>query len=267
MDPDATALAAAAAAAAEAAPFRVLFVEPAGERQPPNRHDLHINASVPGALMLRAAPGRVARQEVAGVPGAFLLHGVLGREEAAAILRLAQRMGFRTDHPVSRPAPSPTRGCEWLADASLLGPMFARASPLLPAEVGGGRLEGINPRWRLFEYRRGAIYRPHIDGSWPMGGLDQDGGYVHDLHGAAVRSRLTFLVYLNDGFDGGCTTFFQPAAAPAGAQRELDRFEVTPLAGSALCFPQSATASLLHEGSPVTRGVKYVIRTDVLYRF
>ncbi|EOD25537.1 hypothetical protein EMIHUDRAFT_443596 [Emiliania huxleyi CCMP1516] len=217
--------------------------------------------------MLRAAPGRVARQEVAGVPGAFLLHGVLGREEAAAILRLAQRMGFRTDHPVSRPAPSPTRGCEWLADASLLGPMFARASPLLPAEVGGGRLEGINPRWRLFEYRRGAIYRPHIDGSWPMGGLDQDGGYVHDLHGAAVRSRLTFLVYLNDGFDGGCTTFFQPAAAPAGAQRELDRFEVTPLAGSALCFPQSATASLLHEGSPVTRGVKYVIRTDVLYRF
>jgi len=31
MDPDATALAAAAAAAAEAAPFRVLFVEPAGE--------------------------------------------------------------------------------------------------------------------------------------------------------------------------------------------------------------------------------------------
>jgi len=95
----------------------------------------------------------------------------------------------------------------------------------------------------------------------------QDGGYVHDLHGAAVRSRLTFLVYLNDGFDGGCTTFFQPAAAPAGAQRELDRFEVTPLAGSALCFPQSATASLLHEGSPVTRGVKYVIRTDVLYRF
>ena len=34
---------------------------------------------------------------------------MLGREEAAAILRLAQRMGFRTDHPVSRPAPSPTR--------------------------------------------------------------------------------------------------------------------------------------------------------------
>jgi len=31
--------------------------------------------------MLRAAPGRVARQEVAGVPGAFLLHGELGRGE------------------------------------------------------------------------------------------------------------------------------------------------------------------------------------------
>jgi hypothetical protein len=40
---------------------------------------------------------------------------------------------------------------------------------------------------------------------------------------------------------------------------------VMPRAGSVLVFPQGNTASLLHEGSAVTRGAKVVIRTDVLY--
>ena len=40
---------------------------------------------------------------------------------------------------------------------------------------------------------------------------------------------------------------------------------VVPCAGAVLCFPQGNTASLLHEGSAVTRGTKLVIRSDVLY--
>jgi hypothetical protein len=42
---------------------------------------------------------------------------------------------------------------------------------------------------------------------------------------------------------------------------------VVPTAGSALVFPHGdAAGSLLHEGSGVTRGAKFVIRTEVLYR-
>ena len=74
------------------------------------------------------------------------------------------------------------------------------------------------------------------------------------------RSRLTFLLYLNDGFDGGCTTFYLPDGAGG-----LHTRAVAPRAGSVLCFPQGNTASLLHEGSAVTRGTKTVVRTDVLY--
>jgi hypothetical protein len=40
---------------------------------------------------------------------------------------------------------------------------------------------------------------------------------------------------------------------------------VRPRQGSVLCFPQGNMASLVHEGSAVLRGVKYVVRTDVLY--
>lgn len=39
-----------------------------------------------------------------------------------------------------------------------------------------------------------------------------------------------------------------------------------PHRGSILCFPHGdAMGSLAHEGTSVTQGVKYVIRTDVLY--
>eukprot|EP00955_Chlamydomonas_euryale_P003023 32029-Chlamydomonas_euryale.AAC.2 len=42
---------------------------------------------------------------------------------------------------------------------------------------------------------------------------------------------------------------------------------VSPRAGNVLVFPHGDTCeSLVHEGSAVTRGVKYVIRTDVLYK-
>eukprot|EP00955_Chlamydomonas_euryale_P003022 32029-Chlamydomonas_euryale.AAC.1 len=56
---------------------------------------------------------------------------------------------------------------------------------------------------------RTAVYRPHIDGAWPGSGL-VDGKVVFDFYGDRW-SRLTFLIYLNDGFDGGSTTFYTPS--------------------------------------------------------
>ena len=42
--------------------------------------------------------------------------------------------------------------------------------------------------------------------------------------------------------------------------------KVEPQLGAVLVFPHGcASGSLVHEGSAVTLGVKYVIRTDVLY--
>ena len=48
--------------------------------------------------------------------------------------------------------------------------------------------------------------------------------------------------------------------------RVLEARGVSPCCGNVLVFPHGDTAgSLVHEGSAVTKGVKYVIRTDVLY--
>ena len=91
---------------------------------------------------------------------------------------------------------------------------------------------------------------------------------------------MTFLIYLNEDFDGGATTFFLPSggsgssggggdggggSSSGSSGGGLEAWGVQPQMGAALCFPQANCASLLHEGSAVTRGTKYVVRTDVLY--
>jgi hypothetical protein len=164
---------------------------------------------------------------------------------------------------VGLPSGGPAAGCVWLVDSSVLQPVYARVASLLPQELGGGALAGINARWRLYRYTPGAVYRPHVDGAWPGSGTDpKTGEYVFDAFGDRW-SRLTFLVYLNEGFDGGTTTFYTPAEGEVGC---LDARGVLPRQGNVLVFPHGGTeGSLVHEGSAVLRGAKYVIRTDVLY--
>ncbi len=122
-----------------------------------------------------------------------------------------------------------------------------------------------------------------VDGAWPGSGLDPEGRYLFDAHGGEVWSRLTFLIYLNDGiqtvtnggggggddddedegFEGGATTFFTPSAEFDGC---LEARSVQPRRGNVLVFPHGDTAgALVHEGSPVVRGAKYVVRSEVLY--
>jgi hypothetical protein len=47
-----------------------------------------------------------------------------------------------------------------------------------------GQLAGLNSRWRLYRYKPGSIYRPHIDGAWPASGVNADTGeYMYDAYG------------------------------------------------------------------------------------
>ncbi len=60
-----------------------------------------------------------------------------------------------------------------------------------------------------------AVYRPHVDGAWPGSGLSSEGKVLFDAFGDRW-SRLTFLIYLNDGFEGGSTTFYTPSEDQEG---------------------------------------------------
>lgn len=194
------------------------------------------------------------------VAGAFLMRDVLSPRECQQMIRAAEAVGYLPDEPLNGTRSVLAHNFVWLADQPLIGEIYERVRPHLPAAVDGVALAGLNPNWRLFRYRPGAEYRPHIDGSWPGSGL-VDGEWKFDADGTRW-SKLTFLLYLSDDFEGGCTTFFTPSSQ----EGLLNARGVKPRAGSVLCFPHgSSNSALLHEGTGVTSGTKYIIRGDVLY--
>ncbi|GAA5875068.1 hypothetical protein JCM3774_003419 [Rhodotorula dairenensis] len=247
--------------------FSLLHTVPAAERQPPNHHPALLFASAPGAIPLAAAhPTPVQRFEVPHVPGAFLLTDVLSPDECRSILAHAEAVGFRPDQPIEGDQSVLAHNLYWLADLPFLDTFCQRFLHLCPQLIEGKRVRGINARFRVYRYVPGAIYRPHIDGAWPASGVDpKTGEYLYDSSpkDKPQWSRLTFLIYLNDSFDAGCTTFFLPSSRSS----TMNAFPVKPAQGCALVFPHGdSRGSLLHEGSPVGHGgAKYVIRTEVLY--
>ena len=124
-------------------------------------------------------------------------------------------------------------------EPALAEQLFARLRSGLPANKGNWRLVGLNPYLRVLRYWRGDFFYRHPDGEYRCPHTNQ-------------RSFLTCLVYLNEGYRGGFTTVYTSAG------RALP---VTPHAGMALLHDHN----LYHEVPELLEGVKYVIRTDVMY--
>ncbi|KAI9106082.1 hypothetical protein DFS34DRAFT_602171 [Phlyctochytrium arcticum] len=247
--------------------FRVVSHEKGAERWTPNLHDFILYTSKPGTIPPTEPEfPAVKRIDVPGVPGCFFLQDVLSRTQCRQMMAAAESIGFTPDEPIAGAASESdsvlAHNFFWLADSDLIKMIVSRCEPHLPAEMAGGKLAGLNPRWRMYRYVPGALYRPHCDGAWPESALDPvTGQYVYDYR-KDRRSKLTFLVYLNEDFEGGSTTFFTPSATVG----VMDAQPVSPRQGCVLCFPHGDTkGTLLHEGSAVTRGAKYIIRADVLY--
>jgi prolyl 4-hydroxylase len=121
-------------------------------------------------------------------------------------------------------------------DAQLAATLFERVRETLPRDIDGRAPVGANERLRCYRYQEGQRFKPHFDGAF--------------TRSAHEKSEVTLMVYLNDGFEGGETAFL-----------DLEQ-RVVPRRGMALLF----THCVLHEGCEVTRGVKYVVRSDVMYR-
>lgn len=180
--------------------------------------------------------------------GVFVIHGVASKEECDAIVATSEAMGYTDDAPVSLGRSiRKNQSCVWIFDPEQNDRFFDRAKPHLPGDP-----VGLNRRWRLYKYEKDDTFKMHHDGAWPGSGI-QDGKLVQDIYDGKAVSWLTFLLYLNDDFTGGSTSF--------------QGFSVTPKRGSALCFLHGFhPRSFLHQGDIVTDGVKYVARSDVLYQ-
>ncbi len=185
---------------------------------------------------------------------AFVVEGFLDPETCAEMIARVEEIGFeralfggvhgtrvkavRDNDRVVEDAPELAAELHARLDALL--PDAWRSRPMMRRHaIGPHTLVGMNERLRWYRYTGEQRFRPHVDK--PFIGAD------------GRMSCHTILVYLNGEVEGGATRL------------ELSRGDsrkVAPEVGKLLCFDHA----LMHEGMPLERGVKYVLRTDLMWR-
>lgn len=120
--------------------------------------------------------------------------------------------------------------------------LWEKAADFVPVEHNDRTAIGVNELLRFYRYDPGQQFNWHQD--FPY---ERDNG---------EQSFWTFMIYLNDDFEGGETLFND-----SHSDEWFEDFAVVPQQGTALFFDHSTH----HKGEVVTAGRKYVLRTDVMY--
>jgi prolyl 4-hydroxylase len=119
-------------------------------------------------------------------------------------------------------------------DPELADKLWKKLDGSVPQKIGNSVAVGLNELFRFYRYEPGQLFKKHIDESFIRNELE--------------ASYFTFMIYLNDDYEGGETKF--------------NMTSVKGRKGMALVFLHS----LPHEGAEVKSGIKYVLRTDIMYR-
>jgi hypothetical protein len=192
---------------------------------------------------------RMTRQpikvDVGERPDIFLIRDFLSAEECRALIEASEARGYEEaaiSTPLGQVVSKEVRNNDRILwdDPGLAAEWWTRCRAFVPSAFGHWHGYGVNPRFRFYRYGPGQTFKPHRDGSFRVARGDE--------------SWLTFMVYLNSDFSGGRTRFWF-----VGEHAET---VVVPETGTALVFMHERT----HEGEVVSAGVKYVLRTDVMYR-
>ncbi|MYM62344.1 2OG-Fe(II) oxygenase [Pseudomaricurvus sp. HS19] len=249
--------------------FYVVAYEPGAENPAlPTWANRHLN---PAGLIEDYPTARISRQPVADVPGAFQLLNVLTPKECEALIGLSEALGYLPDAAVSLPRRvRHNDNVVWVTDADTDRIIWQRVAGFLQQDAedyDGNQPLGINARFRFYRYGEGDYFAFHTDGAWPGSRVQAE-----ELVANAYPDRyscMTFLIFLSDDFDGGETRFLVDGGT--GNQRsrsgsERRQVDVRTPAGGVLCFPHGMHPwHCVHSSVPITRGTKYVIRTDTLF--
>lgn len=114
--------------------------------------------------------------------------------------------------------------------------LWESVKDVIPTNIEGYEPTGLDETFRFYRYQDGQQFKPHIDGP--------------TVKSETEKSKITLLIYLNEGFEGGSTTLI------------LENENIVPKTGNALLFEHK----IMHSGRPVINGIKYVLRTDIMYK-
>ena len=119
-------------------------------------------------------------------------------------------------------------------DEELANQIWEELKEFAPTQIGNSISIGLNEMFRFYKYEPGQEFKKYRDQSYIRNDFE--------------ASYFTFMIYLNDDYEGGQTTF--------------NELIINPKKGMALIFFHD----LEHEGSKITVGEKYVLRTDIMYK-
>lgn len=180
-----------------------------------------------------------------------VLDAALPAVKCAELISRADRTGFE---PASVAFPSGAKLVKAIrnndriafTDSSLASELWENLKDTLAGFAIVGRPIGLNPDFRFYRYSKGQRFKPHKD------------GVVTISKNSATR--ITALFYLNENFEGGNTILMPIGARP---EQALANIVIEPKTGRAFLFEHQTW----HEGTAVTSGVKYVLRSDVIFEF
>ncbi len=213
----------------------------------------------------------ISRSLVPGVRGAFQLLDVLSAAECQAFIDATEAMGYNEDAAVSLGRDiRHNMNLNWIVDTTTERRIWSRIAPLFNDQsrhFSGHKPLGLNQRFRFYRYEKGDFFGIHSDGAWP-GSQIIDGQPIADAFGDRY-SLYTLLIFLSDDFIGGETQFLLDQTDPTRPSRNPENATLigvrTPV-GGVLCFPHGThPLHCLHGSKEIVEGVKYIIRTDVLF--
>jgi hypothetical protein len=181
---------------------------------------------------------------------AFVLAGLFSDDECRRLIAASEEAdcGYGTTN-----YPKKYRGNLRLIteDESLTARVWERLRPFAPptVELDGAVWDavGLNECWRLAKYFPGDQFLSHCDAPF--------------TRSAGEMSMYTVNAYMNGGFEGGSTRFYD-----GGASTKVLASECVPVAGSCVVFRQPPGEAYLHDGEQLRSGEKFLFRSDIMYR-
>ena len=180
-----------------------------------------------------------------------ILHDSLVADECRAVVQATEKVGYEPAKTYCFMYNNRWNDRFISEDRELAAFLWERVREHTPKRVEAfdrtWEVDGLNPRFRFCKY---------VGGEGHYFGKHTDGIYTADLD---HRSLFTCMFYLNGGgdFKGGLTNFIDHSTNRL-------KHSVVPVPGLCVIFRQ-VDIRTLHEGTKVTKGTKYIMRTDVMY--
>lgn len=207
------------------------------------------------AIQFSKTPKDPVLEEIKQVPGLYMIHNVLTDEECKQFIDITEEMGYdqalisTSTKMILMSDLRSNKRIIWDLDrnSTIISTIYKRIEKLLPQEIIVKHEKWVpielNERLRFYRYTGKEVFSWHYDGCYPRNNEEV--------------SFITFLIYLNDNFSGGETNF----------KVEGKEYPLRPKKGSvSIFFHGNHKQSPLHQGNQCTKGTKYVLRSDVMFK-